>query len=107
MLWSQILIAPKDKFRNPDTWYVCLVILQTRHSHYFSFVQDIAQTTKEVVGDGNSEHVRDVAAGCKPWIFAEAPQASIDHVLEFVSFHTPHQNHYHHRRNCLDCHRLH
>jgi len=71
----------KDKFGNLGAWYVLSFLCRHVILTIFSLVQDVAQKTNEVVGDGTtttilacaiySEGVKNVAAGYNPWIFVE------------------------------------
>ncbi|KIM91787.1 hypothetical protein PILCRDRAFT_811057 [Piloderma croceum F 1598] len=76
-------ISLKDKFEN----------LGAR------LVQDVAQKTNEMAGDGTttatvlasaiySEGVKNVAAGCNPMDLRRGSQAAVDRVVEFLSAHT-------------------
>ncbi|KAF8961721.1 chaperonin Cpn60/TCP-1 family [Flammula alnicola] len=62
-------------------------------------VQDVAQKTNEIAGDGTttatvlaraiySEGVKNVAAGCNPMDLRRGSQAAVDRVVEFLSSHT-------------------
>ncbi|KAJ3500191.1 hypothetical protein NLJ89_g9903 [Agrocybe chaxingu] len=62
-------------------------------------VQDVAQKTNEVAGDGTttatvlaraiySEGVKNVAAGCNPMDLRRGSQAAVDRVVDFLSSHT-------------------
>jgi len=62
-------------------------------------VQDVAQKTNEIAGDGTttatvlaraiySEGVKNVAAGCNPMDLRRGSQAAVDRVVEFLSHHT-------------------
>jgi chaperonin GroEL len=62
-------------------------------------VQDVAQKTNEMAGDGTttatvlasaiySEGVKNVAAGCNPMDLRRGSQAAVDRVVEFLSAHT-------------------
>ncbi|EMD31541.1 hypothetical protein CERSUDRAFT_144847 [Gelatoporia subvermispora B] len=61
-------------------------------------VQDVAQKTNEIAGDGTttatvlaraiySEGVKNVAAGCNPMDLRRGSQAAVDRVVEFLSSH--------------------
>ncbi|CAL1713839.1 unnamed protein product [Somion occarium] len=76
-------ISLKDKFEN----------LGAR------LVQDVAQKTNEIAGDGTTtatvlaraiyaEGVKNVAAGCNPMDLRRGSQAAVDRVVEFLSHHT-------------------
>ena len=65
----------------------------------FSLVQDVAQKTNEIAGDGTttatvlasaiySEGVKNVAAGCNPMDLRRGSQAAVDRVVEFLSKNT-------------------
>lgn len=65
----------------------------------FSLVQDVAQKTNEIAGDGTttatvlaraiySEGVKNVAAGCNPMDLRRGSQAAVDRVVQFLSTHT-------------------
>ncbi|KIK92160.1 hypothetical protein PAXRUDRAFT_830223 [Paxillus rubicundulus Ve08.2h10] len=62
-------------------------------------VQDVAQKTNEIAGDGTttatvlaraiySEGVKNVAAGCNPMDLRRGSQAAVDRVVEFLAAHT-------------------
>ncbi|KAG5642943.1 chaperonin [Asterophora parasitica] len=62
-------------------------------------VQDVAQKTNEIAGDGTttatvlaraiySEGVKNVAAGCNPMDLRRGSQAAVDRVVEFLASHT-------------------
>jgi len=62
-------------------------------------VQDVAQKTNEMAGDGTttatvlaraiySEGVKNVAAGCNPMDLRRGSQAAVDRVVEYLSAHT-------------------
>jgi chaperonin GroEL len=64
-----------------------------------SLVQDVAQKTNEMAGDGTttatvlasdiySEGVKNVAAGCNPMDLRRGSQAAVDRVVDFLSTHT-------------------
>ena len=64
-----------------------------------SLIQDVAQKTNEVAGDGTttatvlahaiySEGVKNVAAGCNPMDLRRGSQAAIDSVIQFLSAQT-------------------
>ncbi|TDL15020.1 GroEL equatorial domain-like protein, partial [Rickenella mellea] len=62
-------------------------------------VQDVAQKTNEMAGDGTTtatvlaraiyaEGVKNVAAGCNPMDLRRGAQAAVDRVVDFLSKHT-------------------
>ncbi|KAG5731520.1 Heat shock protein 60, partial [Termitomyces sp. T112] len=62
-------------------------------------VQDVAQKTNEIAGDGTttatvlaraiySEGVKNVAAGCNPMDLRRGSQAAVDRVVDFLAAHT-------------------
>jgi chaperonin GroEL len=64
-----------------------------------SLIQDVAQKTNEMAGDGTTtatvlasaiyaEGVKNVAAGCNPMDLRRGSQAAVDRVVEFLSAHT-------------------
>jgi chaperonin GroEL len=65
----------------------------------FQLVQDVAQKTNEIAGDGTTtatvlasaiyaEGVKNVAAGCNPMDLRRDSQAAVDRVVEFLSANT-------------------
>jgi len=91
----------KDKFENLGArlvseysfWHVALQFF------IFRLVQDVAQKTNEIAGDGTTtatvlaraiyaEGVKNVAAGCNPMDLRRGSQAAVDRVVDFLSKHT-------------------
>lgn len=65
------------------------------HHHAYSLVQDVANKTNEIAGDGTTtatvlaraiftEGVKNVAAGCNPMDLRRGAQAAVDAVVDFL-----------------------
>jgi len=91
----------KDKFENLGARYVFAVTphWNTHIKIFFRLVQDVAQKTNEMAGDGTTtatvlahaiyaEGVKNVAAGCNPMDLRRGSQAAVERVVEFLSKNT-------------------
>jgi chaperonin GroEL len=66
------------------------------YTPHCSIVQDVAQKTNEMAGDGTttlasaiySEGMKNAAAGCNPMDLHRVSQAAVDHVVSFLSANT-------------------
>jgi chaperonin GroEL len=95
-------ITLKDKFENLGARYVPAFLslsLPVTNPPTLSLVQDVAQKTNEIAGDGTttatvlaraiySEGVKDVAAGCNPMDLRRGSQEAVDNVVQFLSAQT-------------------
>ena len=91
-------ISLKDKFENLGARYAYSTSFFSRFfrlSFCNSLVQDVAQKTIEIAGDGTttatvlaraifSEVVKNVAAGCNPMDLRRGSQKAVDHVISVL-----------------------
>lgn len=75
-----------------DKWYL---FTRCINHHAYSLVQDVANKTNEIAGDGTTtatvlaraiftEGVKNVAAGCNPMDLRRGAQAAVDAVVDFL-----------------------
>jgi chaperonin GroEL len=92
-------ISLKDKFKNLGVRMIGTILLQHILTPQCSLVQDVAQKTNEMAGEGTTtaavlasaihyEGVKNVAAGCNPMDLLRGSQAAVNRVVSFLSANT-------------------